>query len=467
MNLIQFLRILVARKWMIILPALACLVVASAIAFSLPKRYPASARVILDVIKPDPVTGQSVTGRDVRGYIRTQTELIRDMRVAGLVVDRLGLANNPATIAAYQATGRTETDGGMRSWLGQQIINNTSAGIVSGSNILEIRYESPDREQARNIVSALRDAYIESSLRYQIDAAATTGGWFSEQTQKAQESLSQAEMAMSRYMDEHDIVLVGNVDSETARLQALAGAVEAARGTQSSTEAGVSARLANDPVVDQLRIQLAAVEEELALATSRLGAEHPSLKAAEARRRALLRQIQQAEANSRTGVTAVAGATRASLQDLEAQLVAQQKLVLERKPVLDELMRLSREVELRRSIYERALARTEDLKMQADISQTGLVILGDPTVSATPSYPKIPLIIGMAGAIGLAFGLFAAIVVEFFGRRVRGAEDLAYASGAPVLVAVGAVPPSRLKLQLRRLLGRRHGGEDTGQLQAI
>ncbi len=468
MNLIQLLRILVARRWMILLPAVACLVVATVIALALPKRYPASARVIMDIVKPDPVTGELVTGRDPRPYVRTQIQLIKDMRVAGLVVDRLGLASDPATVAAYRATGRSESDGGIRAWIGQRIVDNTNAGLVSGSNILEITYQAPTPEQAKRIVTALRDAYIESSLRYRVDSAASTGGWFSEQTVKAQQALAEAEQRIAQYMRANNIVLVGGVDSETAKLQALASAVQAAQGSQVGNEAMASARLATDPVVDQLRMQLAQIEDEMALVGARLGPNHPNYKAMEARKRTVERQISLAQANSRTGVAAVTGASRQSLSQLQAALSAQEKLVLQRKPILDELTRLGRDVELKRSLYERAMARTEDLKMQADSSQTGLVILGDATASNTPSYPKVGVIVPLAGLIGFGLGILAAIVTEFVARRVRGPEDLAFAAGAPVMVTVGSSPPSPFRLRLRRLFGRRGPADsDATNLQAI
>lgn len=470
MSLIQFLRILVARRWMILLPALACLLVATAIAMMLPKRYPATARVILDIVNPDPVTGQSPAGRNPMPYIRTEIQLIKDMRVAGLVVDRLGLTQNPAMIAAYEETGRSAADGGMRNWVGQSLVNNTDARLVSGSNILEIQYQAPDPEQARQIVGALRDAYVESSLRYRVESAATTGNWFSEQATKAHQALMASERVLADYMAENNIVLVGGVDSETAQLQALAATVQAVRSQEPSSTAAATAQLGRDPVVAQLRMQLATIEDELALAGSQLGQNHPSYKAILARKGTIERQIRMAEANSQTGVAAVTGATQQSLAALERELKQQEEIVRKRKPVIDELIRLNSDVTLKRSLYERAMARTEDLRMQADVSQTGLVILGDPSSSTTPSYPKIPLIMTLATLVGLAFGIFAAIVTEFAARRVRGQEDLAYASGAPVLVAVRATRPSGLRLAVRRLLGRKPDGPDepgTGTLQVI
>jgi uncharacterized protein involved in exopolysaccharide biosynthesis len=164
----------------------------------------------------------------------------------------------------------------------------------------------------------------------------------------------------------------------------------------------------------------------------------------------------------------MAGAARKSVAELEQEVAAQQKVVLERKPIIDELVRLSREVELRRQQYEQAQARAAQLRLEADVSETGLVVLGDPVASRTPSYPKVNQIIGLSIAFGLGLGILAAIVAEFIARRVRGQEDLAYAAGVPVLVTVGATAPSPLRLRLQKLLGRRPPEEPgSGELQAI
>ncbi len=466
MSIVQFLRILAARWKMIFGVMLACVAVASVVAVSLPKRYPASARVLLDVVKPDPVTGQSV-GRDVRGYVNTQVQLIRDMRVAGAVVDKLGWANDPATIASYEASGRTEADGGIRAWLGQQIIDGTSAGLVSGSTILEIQYQSSDPERSKQVVSAIRDAFVTTALDFRTDSADRSSLWFQQQAEKNRLALAEAEAALAKYMQENSIIMAGGMDGESAKLAQLQAALQQARGQQSTTDVMVAGRLANDPVTDQLQLQLATIEDELALAGARLGSEHPSYKAIEARRNTLRNQISRAQSSSRSGVSALSGAVQQSVAKLERDVEAQSKLVLERKPIIDELVRLSREVDLRRQQYESSAARTAQLRLEADVTETGLVVLGDPVASKTPSYPKVNLIIIMSALFGLGLGLLAAVISEFIARRVRGEEDLSYATGVPVLVTVGTSSSSPLRLRLQKLFGRRSSDDGDGELQAI
>jgi len=467
MSLIQFLRILWARKLMILAIMASCFVVATTISALLPKRYPGSARVLMDTVRPDPVTGQAVSANAARFYVRTQIEFIQDVRVAGQVVDQLGLANDPATIAAYEATGRSAVDGGIRNWLAQQIVERTSADMVAGSNILEIRYAGRTPEEARQMAGLIRDAFIDASLRIRTDSAGRSGDWFREQSDKARIELQRAEQTMATFMKENDIVLQGGLDSETVKLQSLQAAVQQARGMASTNEVAAAARIANDPVADGIRSQIAALQDELALVSARLGPEHPTYKAIQSRIGTLQRQLAQAQSSSRAGVGAVSGAARQSLAQLEAQLNAQEAVVLQRKPLIDRLVLLQREVDLRRQQYERATSRTADLQLEAATSETGLVLLGDPVASTTPSYPNVPLVAALSAAFGLGLGILAAIVTEFVARRVRGIEDLAHATGAPVMVTVSGREPSTLRLRLQRLLGRRPPAEEHGQLQAI
>ncbi len=466
MSVIQFLSILLARWKLILATMLACATVATGVAMLLPKRYPATARVMFEA-KSDPVTGEVLLGGRGSTYIGTQIEVIKDMRVAGAVVDRLGLQNDPGLRAAYEASGRSAEDGGMRAWLGQQIIDNTSADLVRGSSLMQITYQANDPERAKAIVNVIRDAYIQESLRLRTDPAGRTGAWYREQTGLAREDLAKAERALSEYMLKNKITMVGGMDSETAKLMSLQAALQQAQGMDSTNTMSSAQRLTNDPVADQLAVQLAAVEDELALSGSRLGTAHPTYQAILARRNTLASQLSQARARSQQSVSAVSGAVKQSVGELTREIDSQSKLVLERKPILDELVRLSREVEMKRSQYEAANQRSDELKLAADQSEPGITVMGDPVASRTPSYPKVGLVALVSSLLGLGLGLVMALLMEFVARRVRGHQDLAYAAGAPVLAIVGVSQPSTIRARLRKLFGRRSPQEPAGDLQAI
>lgn len=460
MSPIQFLRILMARRWIILATLVTCVVVALGVASVLPERYPAKARVLLDIIKPDPVTGQMISGGFARGYTKTQIELIQDYRVAGDVVDKLGWAQNPAVVASWQS--ETGGNGDLRRWGAQRIINATSANIVEGSNILEITYEAPNPDVAKTIVSLLREAYIDASLRFRTDSAGRTADWYLEQADRAQRALATAETAKSKFEQANGIVMTpGGTEAESTKLAGLQAAVLSARGSEGSQQFQATMQATTSNVVDQLKIQLATLNDQMEQAAEKLGIEHPTYKAMISRRNLLNSQLSKETAAARSAGAAQSGSSRQSVAGLQAEYDAQKAKVLGMKDKLDQLAQLQRDVDLRRSQYEKAAARTADLRLEANVSESGLVVLGDAIGSSTPSFPNWPQIGGLSVAFGLALGIALAVLTELLARRIRGSEDLSFASKAPVLAVIADAAPTPWRDRLRRLLSRR-GPADSG-----
>jgi uncharacterized protein involved in exopolysaccharide biosynthesis len=449
MSLIQFLRILVARRWIIVISLITCVVVAVVVASTLPERYTARARVLLDIIKPDPVTGQMIAGNNSRVYIRTQIELIQDYRVAGDVVDKLGWLQNPTLIAQWQA--ETGGVGDMRRWGAQRIIDATEAGLVEGSNILEIIYSSPDPEVSKAVVSALREAYIDASLRFRTDSAGRSADWYLEQADRAQKALAQAEATKAKFERDNGLVVNGGVEAESSKLAGLQAALVSLQGNATASQYMPP----SSAVVDQLKLQVTTLNDQIEQAGERLGTEHPTYKALVARRNLVQKQLAQESAQARAVVSAISGATRQTVGELQSQYEAQKAKVLGMKDQLNQLAQLQREIDQRRAAYDKAAARTADLKLESSISESGLVILGDSMVERKPSFPNWPQIVGLSLAFGLALGIALAILTELLARRVRGPEDLSFAAKAPVLAVIADVTPPRWRLWLKKVLSRK------------
>lgn len=454
MSIAQFLRILMARRLIIGSVILFGLVVALAVSMLLPPRFPATARILMDVIKPDPVSGQVISSSFVRGYTKTQIELITDYRVAGDVVDRLGWERNPALIADYKKNSNGTED--FRRYAARKIISQTDAQLVEGSNILEISYYSGNPILARNVVTALRSAYIDASLRFRTDAAGRSADWYVDQANKAQAALAAAEAKKSAFERTNSIVMApGGADSETMKLEAMQNAMLSARSSAGLVDNG--SRAMQSGPVEALKSQLNAVEDTIAQAGQKLGTAHPAYLALVERRSVLQGQLTREIAAARSNGGGNATSVQSNAARLEAEVAAQKTKVLGLKTQLDELAQLQREVDLRRAQYEKAAARAADLKLEADVSETGLVPLGDAAVSGVPSFPNKPLIIAGGLLGGLVLGICAAVVTELMSRRVRGPEDLARASNVAVLAViadVASVPLRRRILRLLRLVDR-------------
>ena len=443
MNISQFFRILWARRYLIVAAAVSCLIGAFAVIQIVPPRYQAQSRVILELLRPDPITGEVTSPRFAGAYTKTQLELIQDYRVAGRVVDNLGWANDLNMIAQYQA--RPAGDGrDLRRWLAQRIIDGTSASLISGSNILEISYTANAPETARVIADALREAYIESSLAFRRESASQTAEWYESQTQKAKLALDAAERAKSDYERDNGIILADNTtDIDSARLQALASAGAAAPIVAPTVGPTPSA------------IQLAQVDAAIAQASRTLGPNHPDLIAMKQQREVLANQAAQERVTASTAASAAASAAQVTAGMLEAQKAK----VMAQRDELEKLRQLQAEVNIRREQFTQAASRTAALRQEAEIGDAGITRLDGATTPRRPTFPNVPLVLGGGLALGLGFGVFVALITELLGRRVRGVEDLSILD-APVLGVVSAPSSvqSRPRLGRKRLAPPQEGG---------
>jgi len=198
MSIVQFLRILWARRVITIMATVSCLIGAFIVTQILPPRYQAYSRVMMDMVKPDPVTGQTTSPNFARAYTKTQIELIQDYRVAGNVIDKLGWMNDPNMMAAYEARPAGD-DRDFRRWSAQRIIDGTNAKLIDASNILEITYTASSPETARAVADAIREAYIDTSLQFRRDSARRTGDWYTAQAIKAKNVLDDLRARERRY----------------------------------------------------------------------------------------------------------------------------------------------------------------------------------------------------------------------------------------------------------------------------
>ncbi|HEX8787124.1 MAG TPA: Wzz/FepE/Etk N-terminal domain-containing protein, partial [Telluria sp.] len=120
MNVHQFLLILLARKKIIL--ATLVVTVALALGFSLiqSKTYKATASVLLNYKGVDPLTGLTMPGQLMPGYMATQIDIIGSKNVALHVVDTLHLANSPAVIDQFNQA--TNGQGSVRDWLADLLL---------------------------------------------------------------------------------------------------------------------------------------------------------------------------------------------------------------------------------------------------------------------------------------------------------------------------------------------------------
>ena len=394
MSLVQFLRILWSYRLLTILTTSAAAIGALIAVLVVPPSYEAKTRLMLNTLKPDPVTGEVLQNTAARTYIATQLELIRDIGVAGQAVDSLGWTNNPDTIQNYKANGQ---DGDLRRALAQRIIDRTQTSIVAGTNILEISFRAPTPDDARMMANALRDAYVESTLTARRREAARNADWFAQQADAERRLLEKADADKTAYEKANGIVMQDDkVDVETARLRALAG-----QGASTGSQMMAPTAAQSSPAA----IQLAQLDAQIAQGAKTFGPNHPGMISLKAQRATLAKVVADDQAAARAAGSFAASAMSASAGALDAAVRQQTTRVIANRSKIQALTDLQAEVNLHRAQMEKSLARADELRQEAAVADSGIAVLSEAITPRSPSFPKKPLIFGGAIAIGAAAGL--------------------------------------------------------------
>jgi len=386
------------------------------------------------------VTGQVMTNNFMRAYTVTQIETLKGTGVAGRVVDQLGWANDANMLSRYEKEN-TDPGADARLWLARQVSDNIQANVLEGSNILEIVYNGPSAEAAKQMADLIRQAYKDEALQEKRRSSGESADWYRQQADKAKKALEIAETERTSFAKANGIVLPtdNSPDLETSKLQTLSQQTVAVAAAP-----GVAAQ------INPMQAQIEAVNQQLAQAAATLGPNHPTYQALE-RQKKLYESL---AAKSGGGVGGInTGAVEGAYERQRARVIGERDKV-------DQLQRLQNEVLLKRDQYLKAAQRAAELQLEASTTSASITDMGPTTSSTTPSFPNRPLIIGTAAASGIGLGILLALLIELLNRRVRSEDDLEVAAGAPVFAVVGARKPNRFVQKLVDILeGRRRRKE--------
>lgn len=454
----QFLRILRAR-WKLTL-SIFVLVVLAAIVGSLvfPKKYEASATVIIDS-RPDAVSPlQTLGGASSMSYLATQIDVIESRAVAQRVVRTMRLGENQTLRADWEKESKGR--GNYEVWLADLMSKGVKVKPSRESNVIAIGYEGSDPAFAAAMANAFATAYIDTTVQFRVNPARQYSDFFEERARLARAKLEQAQQKLTQAQEAKGILATDErLDVEVQRLSDLSQQVLALRANRADAQnrsresqrnpSGSPEVIANQ-LVATLKTELARSEIKLSELLERYGDMHPTVINERANVSNLRSQIQR-ETNLVTrslGVTSTVSVNREA--EINSAYEAQRDKIMKLKTARSELSVLEREVENAQRIYDAIVARLSQTNLEGSTSQAGVMILSPATEPTKPSSPKILLNILISMVLGALLAMMAAMGIELIDRRVRSSDDLTQLFEVAVL---GTLPspdkrPSRIRLTL-------------------
>jgi succinoglycan biosynthesis transport protein ExoP len=252
------------------------------------------------------------------------------------------------------------------------------------------------------------------------------------------------------------VVTPERLDVENAHLNDLSSQLTLAQSQQAdatsrdkSSKGNIAASpdVMQNPVVQQLKTQVAIQEAKVQNLGTQLGPRHPAYMQA-AQELADLRRSLAAETgqvgNSLQQANQIGSARVAQLQ---ADTEAQRQRIIDLSQKRDQLSVLQREVDNDQKAYDLVMQRSSETGIESQVAQSDTALLTSAYEPVHPSFPKIKLFVVLTLILGLLLGIGIALFIEILNPVVHSPLDIIEQLALPVFAVVpyGAIP------------GRKHG----------
>jgi len=455
MDMTQFFMALRARRKAFALVLIATIVAAIAVALVVPKKYVASATVLIDARDEQAMAPARISPRERAGYVATQIDLLQSGRVAGRVAKDLRLAQKPNVREAFeQDTGGA---GSIDDWIGERLLEVLKVKTSAG-NILIVEYSSSDPKYAAEVANGFAKAYLDTALEMRNDPNREASDWFQGQMKGLRSQVTQAQSKLTAYQKQKGILAVSDrLDVEATRLSELSTQLLAARNTtydaisrhQLATEVlerGASPDAIPDVLanayVNGVKADLSRAEARLEEASAVLGENHPAYQRIAAEIQGGRAKLKAEMAKLVAGLGNAVQQSRKREQELQQAMKAQETRILALNEHRADLAVLTRDIDNAQRAYDAVLTRYQTTQIDSRANSTNLALLTPAVEPVHPAHPKVGLISVLSVLVGALFAAGVVYVLESLDRRVRSRADLESRLAVPSLGRLSRWQPS-------------------------
>jgi chain length determinant protein EpsF len=448
-----------ARRKAFVLVLMATIVTAVAVAMVVPKRYVATATLLMDARDEQSMAPARMSPRERSGYIATQIDLITSGRVAGRVVRDLKLAQKPGMREAYEA----DTGGviAIEDWIAANLIEKLKVDTSSG-NVMFVSYSSDNPRFATSVANAFAKAYTETALDLRTEPTREAAEWFEQQLKGMRAQVTQAQSKLTSYQKAKGITFVDErTDVESTRLGELSTQYLLAKNAtydaqtrykqaQELLAGGASGEaipeVLSNTFLNALKTELNRVEARMEQEATVLGDNHPSFVRTRSEVQGLRDQLKAETKKVIAGLGNAVEQARKREDELKQAVEAQSQRIYALKDYRAELATMSRDVDNAQRAYDTVLARFMTNKVDSGAKQTNVALLSPAIEPIKPAHPKVGLITGLAVLVGTLLAAGVVWVLETLDRRVRSRADLDSRLAVPSLGLLSRWQPSSGRL---------------------
>ncbi len=449
-SLADYWRIVMRNKWGIFALTLIGTLIGSLSAFTAVPIYKANATLLVEPAQPKLVNVQAIEGAaPLMLFYETQYEIIRSRAIAETVVDSLKLADRDIFLGLGGKFGRTGyralLPDNIAEWFGEEerltaeqrralAIKKVQEHLtVQGgqkSQIVVINYESPHSKLAAEIVNGIAKAYTEYGMESRLSTVKDATSWLRGRLDDLRQQLEQSETHLEAFQTRESMVDTANrkqlvstkmsslasklLAAQTKKIEAEIQLRQVSKALQQGQSYDVVVPLLESELVERLMDDLANLERKTSELLERYGSKHPRIIAAKADLEEARSRIVQEIRHVSTSIRKAYEAAIAKEEEAQRAMDQQQKEMRTLTGKGFQLVKLEREVETNRQLYDTFLARFKEVNTERDSDITNVRVIDTAQAPDMPYKPNKKRMV----LVSLILGLFAGIALALLRNRL-------------------------------------------------
>jgi capsular exopolysaccharide synthesis family protein len=350
--------------------------------------------------------------------------------------------------------------------------------VIGNSDVIQIKYQSPNPQAAARVVNALMDVYLKNAIQRKQTEALASLKYVSDRLPAAQSAANQAELALRQFKQKYQIVdLTEEAKSAIGIVRNLETAIDTTRAQIAETtaqsdelrqklklspqEAIAVSAISQSSTIQSSIAQLQEIERKLASDRRRFLETNPAIASLKEKQTNLTNLLQQQIAQTvGAGVQTPQGLVR--IGELKQKLIKDfiqlevQRIGLNKKlaslitsqtersvrvknipQLTQEQQQLERQVEISRSAQLTLSNRLQELKLDRDRTTSTAQIIAKATVPTQADLGNRLLIIGSSLLLGSGLAIGTMVLRELRDKSLKTLQQVKAAFGYKIL---GIIP---------------------------
>jgi polysaccharide biosynthesis transport protein len=464
-NLLDYWRVLVKRRWTILAFTFAVVAVTAIATWKAAPIYRATIKLQID---PEPqnvlpfkdLRETGSTYAQSQEYLQTQFKVLESQTLAGRVIRVLNLDTNPNFVKESKQTAKSKTMEWIRDVFGMNekdmagkaddpltaedrkiaglislFKSNLSASPIRNSRLVDVSIDARDPKLAADMANALADQYIRMNFETKFDSTNSAARFLDEQIIDLKAKVEKSEESLVRFSREHDIYQL--TDKENVILQKLSDlntALTASQADRIQKESvwkiiqqagpGNFPDVLRNDLIKELEKSFAALKVQQSKLAASFKPGWPELDQVTGQ---VAESESQLDLEHKKAVRNVETEYRTSLQReklLTDALTAQKAAANNFNQNSIQYNILKRQADTDKQLYDGLLQRMKEAGVSAGLQSNNIHVVDPAKPQRTPFRPNKPMNMALAMAIGLMLGVGLAFFIEHLDNSIKTPDDV-------------------------------------------